>query len=168
MSSNGTRRKADAPREIGMGAFDLTLVERAEYARRHAEQLTTLLDSPVIKEVSYRYWRAYAFVRSHFYPDGQLVSILMTQAINPPPGDNAQGFRVTFQVTGSFDYGPMAVTPLSLRGDYDVLDAIAFTRLDTVDPATVEWRDITRYRELITVESALASAIARQARGTND
>ena len=133
---------------------NLSLEERQEYARRHAAILTEMVERPIIKEVSARKWR------SRIWIDGEMCAVLFTQIITPPPGSdpNTTG-KYTVQLTYGSHRTPYAVAFMSLVRDYSLDDVVAFLRLDTVDPATVEWKDITNYREIITIEKALASVL---------
>ena len=145
-----------APREVVADvARTARLEERQAHAKEHAARLAAMFDAPTIKEVSVREWRA------HYWVAGELQSALISQAFNQQPDLQGRILKLQIQVTCHHQTYPHNVKQLALFGDYDVMDLVAFMGLDTLAPDEITWRDVTRYRTILTVQEVVARSTTR-------
>lgn len=134
--------------------------QRLEWAKQHALTLLGLLDSPAkSKHTPGRLWR------TRFFQEDDFTVVTLTQSLIPPPGvPSDQAVKIQVYVTRPYTRVGLsggAVMQMQLAGQYSVDELVAFLRLDTLDPATVEWRDETRYSEIAVVRDVLQAHGAR-------
>lgn len=123
--------------------MSLSLSQRQENAREHANMLAELLARPAVKGMAQRIFRArvwFEMIPADIITEAHHDYLVMT-LVQSPLASRLKIF-VTRPFTQAIGPAPSAAQ-MELSGAYSVDEIVAFLTLDRVPPEQVEWRDET-------------------------
>lgn len=140
---------------VARGDIIPTQMTRRDWAATWSARISAMLDAPAKKNATSRLFRLRFFQDGHY-----LVATLVQQLVAPHGVPSDQAVKVSVVLVRPYSAIGMsggAVASLQLAGQYSVDEIVAFMRLDLLDPdAGDEFRDETRYSEIITVSRLIA------------
>lgn len=128
------------------------LSTRVLWAAEHSARIADMLDSKAKKNTPGRIWRM------RFFQDDDYLVATLVQNINPPTAPGQQAPKVITYISRGYhrtNGGGGSVVQQALFGEYSTDEIVAFLRLDLVDPDTADWRDETKYSDVIVVRDVI-------------
>lgn len=132
---------------------------RREWAATWSARIAAMLEAPAKKNAPGRLWRL-----RYFQDDDYLVATLVQNIAPPPTAPGQMAPKIVTYLTRPYHRANAnggSTFAQQLFGEYSCDDIVAFLRLDLLDPDSAEWRDETRYSDILVVRDVLAAHTRR-------
>lgn len=132
---------------------------RREWAATWAARIAAMLEAPAKKNAPGRLWRL-----RYFQDDDYLVATLVQNIAPPPAAPGQMAPKIVTFLTRPYHRATAnggSTFSQQLFGEYSCDDIVAFLRLDLLDPDSAQWRDETKYSEIVVVRDVLAAHARR-------
>lgn len=118
--------------------------QRQLWANSHAVSISTLLETPTLREIEQRLFRV------RYWNGGEYTVASIVQ--NMHPAENGVKLHI-------FCVRAYTAAALNLAGLYSPDEVVAFLGLDTVDPDALHWADETKYSGLVVVSDIIKKTL---------